>query len=298
MNREDLIKKWLDHDLNPQELEAFKNLEDYHALVALDQHLKGFKAESLDVEDAYNNVKGALAHKREKRMQPKTFILRIAAIIVVCLGVFWWTTTGDTTTNTVASQHKSLVLPDASEAQLNAVTTMVFNESDWEDNRQVQLNGEAFFKVSKGQQFDVITDLGTVTVLGTEFNVKSRDRYFEVTCYEGKVAVSTATNEATLFPGDRFLMIDGTVIPTEKETTSNPTWLNHKSSFKSIPFNQVVSEFERQYNVTIEVEQIDTSQSFTGSFTHNDIEIALKSITLPLQLKYSKTDNIIKLKRE
>ena len=63
-------------------------------------------------------------------------------------------------------------------------------------------------------------------------------------------------------------------------------------------FKEVLAEFERQYDVEIKDTNIDKSQKFTGSFTHNDIEIALKSITLPLQLKYSKTDNIITLKRD
>ena len=35
MNREELISKWLNNDLNDQELEAFKNLEDYDDLVKL-----------------------------------------------------------------------------------------------------------------------------------------------------------------------------------------------------------------------------------------------------------------------
>ena len=77
-----------------------------------------------------------------------------------------------------------------------------------------------------------------------------------------------------------------------------PSWIEHTSTFKSIPYEEVLEEFERQYEVTIKDLDIDKTQKFTGSFTHNDIEIALKSITLPLQLKYSRTDNIITLKRD
>ena len=45
-------------------------------------------------------------------------------------------------------------------------------------------------------------------------------------------------------------------------------------------------------------ENIDENQLFTGSFSHSNIDIALKSITLPLHLKYSKTNNTITLKRD
>jgi transmembrane sensor len=43
---------------------------------------------------------------------------------------------------------------------------------------------------------------------------------------------------------------------------------------------------------------IDTNQLFTGSFAHNNIEVALKAITLPLHVTYSKTNHTILLKRE
>jgi len=298
MNREDLIQKWLDHNLNPQELDAFKQLDDYYELVTLDTHLKEFKAETLDTETVLKSVWSSIHSKQKKSNRLLPLLSKIAAILVVCFGIYFYTTTLDTTTNTLVSQQKTIALPDASEVNLNAMSTLTFNASQWDDNRSVSLDGEAFFKVAKGKHFDVNTNLGTVTVLGTQFNVKHRNDYFEVMCYEGKVAVKTHTKETILLPGDTFLIIDGNYIATEKENISQPSWLNHHSTFKSIPYEKVLAEFERQYNVSITFENLDISQNFTGSFTHNDIEIALKSITLPLQLKYSKTDNIITLKRE
>ncbi|WP_298761792.1 FecR family protein [uncultured Psychroserpens sp.] len=298
MNRESLIQKWLDHDLNPQELEAFKQLEDYNDLIKLDLQLKGFKAKALDTQDELDTVWNTVKSKPTKRYKLIPIMSKIAAVLVICFGIYFYSNNLDTTTRTLVSEQKSLVLPDASRVELNAVSSIVFNASSWNDNRNLSLQGEAFFNVAKGQRFDVKTEIGTVTVLGTQFNVKQRDKYFEVTCYEGKVGVHTNTKQTTLLPGDTFLIIDGKYIATEKEELPSPSWLNHKSTFKSIPYREVIAEFERQYNVSVEFDNIDDSQKFTGSFMHNDIEIALKSITLPLQLKYSKTDNIIRLKRE
>lgn len=298
MNREDLIQKWLDHNLNPTELEAFKKLEDYPSLIKLDQELIDFKSNTIDIDEAYNNVWTSVNSTKKKPKKLLATLSKIAAILVICFGIYFYTTTLDTTSHTIASQQKSIVLPDASQVQLNAMSTITFNKSNWNDNRSLTLNGEAFFKVAKGKKFDVNTTIGTVTVLGTQFNVKQRNDYLEVTCYEGKVGVYSEEKEKTLLPGDTFLIIDGKYIATEKENLSHPSWLDNKSTFKSIPYKEVIAEFERQYNVSIEFNNINDSQNFTGSFTHNDIEIALKSITLPLQLKYSKTDNIIRLKRE
>ena len=297
MNREDLIKKWLDHDLNQQELEAFKQLEDYNDLITMDKHLIAFKADAVK-EDALESVWHSINSKPKQSSKLLPTLSKIAAVLVICFGIYYYTTTLDTSTTTLVSQQKTIVLPDASEVNLNAMSTLTFNTSKWDNQRQVALDGEAFFKVAKGKTFDVETNFGTVSVLGTQFNVKHRDHYFEVTCYEGKVSVQTHTQKETLLAGDRFLIIDGNYIATEKENLKSPSWLNNNSTFKSIPYSEVVAEFERQYDVTIEFENIDSSQKFTGSFTHNDIEIALKSITLPLQLKYSKTDHIIRLKRE
>ena len=61
----------------------------------------------------------------------------------------------------------------------------------------------------------------------------------------------------------------------------------------------MLREFERQYNVTFEAENLDSTQLFTGTFKHNNIELALKSVTLPLNLKYQlKNDATIVLSRE
>nr|WP_321225118.1 FecR family protein [uncultured Psychroserpens sp.] len=298
MKKENLIQKWLDHDLNDQELEAFKQLDDYNDLIKLDAEIGGFKANSFNDDNALEHIWTTINSTKKKPIKLLSTLSKIAAILVICFGIYFYTTTLDTTSNTLASQHKSLALPDASQVELNAMSSLTFNKSNWDDSRKISLEGEAFFKVAKGKQFDVETSMGTVTVLGTQFNVKQRTNFFEVICYEGKVGVNSEEKNITLLPGDTFLIIDGKYIATEKENLKHPSWLDHKSTFKSIPYREVIAEFERQYDVNIELKNIDGTQNFTGSFIHNDIEFALKSITLPLQLKYSKTDNIIKLERE
>ena len=297
MNREDLIKKWLNNNLNTDELEAFKKLEDYESLVKLSDSVKHFKAPDYNTSEALQDVLFAIkTPKKSVRWVP--ILSRIAAIFVVCFGVYYYTTTLDTTIKTLASQKQTIELPDASTVALNATTTVSFNKKQWNTNRQVQLNGEAYFKVAKGSKFEVITDAGTVIVLGTQFNIKQRHNYFEVVCYEGLVGVTYNNNETKLQPGNRLLLIDGKLIATEKENQIEPSWINNNSVFKSLPYREVIAEFERQYDMTINLQSINDSQLFTGSFTHNNIDVALKSITLPLHLSYTKTDDTITLKRE
>lgn len=296
MNKEDLIKKWLDHNLSPEEFEAFKKLEDFEELTKLQTHLKQFEPESYASDRELELVLNKIQYKQTKTSWFKP-LLRIAAILVLGLSIYYYTTGLDTKINTLAANKTMVELPDQSTVNLNAGSTLVFNKKEWKNHREVSLNGEAFFKVAKGSKFDVLTKTGVVTVLGTQFNVKQRDSYFEVICYEGLVGVSYQDYETKLHPGDSFLIIDGNLIATEKVNEQGPSWVNNISNFKNVPLQLVLDELERQYNVSIEATTVDTTKLFTGSFTHDNLDVALKSITLPFQLKYSISNNTITLKR-
>lgn len=296
MNKEDLIKKWLDHNLSPEEFEAFKKLEDFEELTKLQTHLKQFEPESYASDRELELVLNKIQHEQTKTSWFKP-LLRIAAILVLGLSIYYYTSGLDTKISTLAANKTMVELPDQSKVNLNAGSTLVFNKKEWKNHREVSLNGEAFFKVAKGSKFDVLTKTGVVTVLGTQFNVKQRDSYFEVICYEGLVSVSYQDYETKLHPGDSFLIIDGNLIATEKVNEQGPSWVNNVSNFKSVPLQLVLDELERQYNVSIEATTVDTTKLFSGSFTHDNLDVALKSITLPFQLNYSISNNTITLKR-
>ena len=58
-----------------------------------------------------------------------------------------------------------------------------------------------------------------------------------------------------------------------------------------MPLSYVLNEFERQYKISFELKRIDMKQLYTGNFVHDDMELALKAITLPLNISYSKKDH-------
>jgi ferric-dicitrate binding protein FerR (iron transport regulator) len=299
MEREELIKKWLDNELDTHELEAFKSLEDYEALVKLSSSAKNFKAPEFNTQTELNKVLSTIKPSQQHSNNWLKPMLRVAAIVAICFSVYYYTTTIDTHITTLAAQKTTIELPDASKVSLNALSTLTYNKKDWKDFREVELKGEAFFKVTKGSTFNVNTPAGTVTVFGTQFNVKQRKNLFEVICYEGSVGVTHKSYNTTLKPGDSFLIIDGKIIAKEKETNLNPSWINNESYFKSMSFAHVLHEFERQYDVHINSQHIDIDQLFTGSFVHDNMELALKSITLPLNLNYRiENNNSIVLSRE
>ncbi len=298
MEREELIKKWLDNDLNANEQKAFEQLEDYADLVRLNDALQSFKSPEFAVDNHYEDLKLKLKSNNDVVRQWYKPLLRAAAILAICFSVYYYTTTLDTHISTEIASIETIELPDASEVLLNANSSMVFNTSKWHKNREVKLEGEAFFKVAKGKTFDVITDSGIISVLGTQFNVKQRNGYFEVTCYEGLVGVKTNKKTTKLEPRQRIKIIDGKLIAGEKEITTQPYWLRGESNFKSTPLKHVISELENYYDIKVSVDQADTMRLFSGSFTHKNLDLALQSITIPLNLSYSKSGTSIVLKRE
>lgn len=295
MNREELIKKWLDYNLNSEEQKAFEGLKDYDALVKLSSSAEGFKASDFDTEIEYKKLSGKIKAKRKTNwLQP---LLKLAAVLVIGFSVFHFTNNLDTTIETLIAEQTNVTLPDASSVALNAQSSLAYNKNSWSDNREVLLEGEAYFKVAKGSKFEVKTLSGNIQVLGTQFNVKQRSNYFEVTCFEGLVAVNYNSESLKLKPGERFLVIDGKII-NSNESKPQPSWLTNESSFTSLPIKYVLAELKRQYDINIDSKNIDVNQIFTGSFTHQDLELALKSITLPLGITYTTNNGTVVLKGE
>ena len=295
MKKEELIKKWLDNNLNSEEQIAFEQLDDYHDLIKMDAALKDFKAPEFAVDESYKGLELKLKSKSNTWLKP---LLKIAAILAIAFSVYYYTTNLDTEIGTQIAQQTTIDLPDTSTVSLNSNSILTYNKNNWSKTREVNLQGEAFFKVAKGQKFDVITTDGIVSVLGTQFNVKQREAFFEVTCYEGLVGVIHQNKTIELKPGHSFRIIDGKRLANEKENAVQPQWLHGESSFKRVPLKHVIVELENQYNQNIITDTIDTSRLFTGSFTHNNLDLALKSVTIPLNLSYSKSGKSIVLKRE
>lgn len=298
MKREVLIRKWLDNELNSQELDAFKQLEDHADLIRLSQATKHFKPEKLDTSFELEKLNNALKSRNAIKTNWLKPLLGVAAILAICFSLYYFTSALETNFATELAQKENVLLPENTKVKLNAKSALAFNSKDWKKSRNLDLTGEAYFKVSKGSKFTVHTSVGDVSVLGTEFNIKDRDNLFEVVCYEGSVKVEYKDITRILKLGESFLVLDNKLIEKPRTKETRPFWINNESYFKSMPFSQVIAEFERQYNVTFSVNTIDTNQLFTGSFAHNNLDIALQAITIPLNLAYTKNNNKISLKRE
>lgn len=289
MEKETLIKKWLNDELNEAELEAFNGLEDTQLHQSIIESAKDFKASHFSGIVDFGSFKHRYLHRKKpvKKLSWAVPLLKIASIIVIAVGVYFAIYFfSPTQIETLAGEKTSIELPDNSIVLLNALSSIEYNEAKWETNRLIKLEGEAYFKVAKGKKFDVLTASGIITVMGTEFNVKQRNEYFEVICFEGIVSVSSGSIKRILRKGDTYRILDGK-FAEGKTTSSAPNWATNMSDFDAVPFKEVLADLERQYNIQVTIKNVDTDRLFTGSFVHDNLENALTSITHPMNITYA-----------
>ncbi|MFT5752550.1 MAG: transmembrane sensor [Flavobacteriales bacterium] len=283
-----LIEKWLNDGLTAEEKLAFERMENAEAYKDIVQEAQRFSASGQLTPISFDSIATRMAVKAvPERLSFKRYYKAIAAAAIIAMGLLWvWNQTPITSYNTEFGEQKVINLPDASQVTLNAKSQLVFNKENWKDERRLELQGEAFFDVAKGASFTVQTPQGIVRVLGTEFNIKERSGWFEVSCYEGVVQVETATITQKLFPGEAFRWVDGKSY-LEREPENTPTWIRHFSSFDKVPIDEVFHEMERQFGVNITLEIRNPKALFSGAFEHERLDTALQEITKPFNLTYS-----------
>lgn len=287
------LARWISGELTPEELNDFKNSKDYQALNKINEASKLLETQSYNSEALFNNLKTKINSKQQDKAPTvikliPTWVYGVAASIVLAFGLSYYLNTNKHF-ETSFSEQLAVILPDNSKVQLNANSQLDFKSRNWDNNRVLNLNGEAFFDVENGTKFKVLTQQGVVEVLGTEFNVISRDDYFEVQCLEGKVRVEslTANKEAILLPGKAIRILNKTAEEWDFILIDEPNWLLGESTFMNTPIAQVLLSIENQYNIHFDTSNIDLSKRFTGGFTHKDLNLALKTVFIPMEISYS-----------
>lgn len=285
MKKKDLISKWLDFNLSDTELEAFNELDASDSYRKISETAQLFKAPELEVASSYNSLNTKISAQKKKKPVLR-YISGITAVLVICFGVYYFIAGQSDTFKAVNGTTAKVKLPDSSEVILNDGSSISFEAGNWETDRMVSLEGEAFFKVVKGGKFTVSSAHGEVAVLGTQFSIKDRPDFFEVICYEGRVRVSIKEKQFDLNAGEGIKWYGDTIL-NESIAEVKPEWLANKSVFKSVPYIQVLRELERQYDINITGRPADYETLFTGTFSHENLDTALQAITIPLNLSYT-----------
>lgn len=291
MDKEYLIKKWLNNELSEAEAESFKALDDAKLCEEIIEEAQRFKGDTQAKVASFNELDQLLPTQNKViSLNWMKIVSSIAAILVVGIAMFSLLDKNKMSTfETDYAQNEIITLPDNSIVNLNQLSQLEYNAADWDKARTLKLNGEAYFDVEKGKRFDVKTNQGIISVLGTEFNVLSRDSIFKVTCYEGLVQVNYNNKEVQLPAGTEFILKSENAKKTNI-IVAEPYWIKNMSVFENAAIEDVFKELERQYKVSI-THDSNTELQFTGAFEHNNLENALKSITQPLNLTYIVKNN-------
>jgi transmembrane sensor len=290
------LSKWLNGEMTETELAEFKSSSDYDFYEKIKEYSSQLNTSVFDDDKMLSQI--ITTPKKEIKVKSIDYkwILKIAASLVFLLGFAYMYLTLSVTTQTALNAAKtSFQLPDKSEVVLNSGSEIEYKKWNWKNNRKLNLKGEAYFKVTKGERFEVLTPLGKVTVLGTQFNVKVRENRFDVSCYEGTVQVNYQDIIRIITKGQSVSFADGNAIEIPQASAITPGWTTGELTFEKENLNHIISELNRQYNVTIELKNIKSSSLFSGTIPASNLESAIKIICAVYHLQQSKIDNKIVL---
>jgi ferric-dicitrate binding protein FerR (iron transport regulator) len=192
--------------------------------------------------------------------------------------------------------EKSMVkLPDGTEVWLNANSRLVYNSFS-ADHRQVELKGEAFFKVTHNEHapFVVKTNECDIKVLGTTFNVMAYDEFGrkEITLLSGKINVLANGTEHILAPGQALIMKNHHTQIKKADSGEASGWVENKFNFHNIPLCELMKRLENWYDVDITLENPNGREvNFTGTFKNEEtIWQVLDAIKVYTPIQYEKSD--------
>ncbi|WP_062062598.1 FecR family protein [Aquimarina longa] len=158
----------------------------------------------------------------------------------------------------------SIILSDQTQVFLNSGSSIKYPVPFIKGkNREVFLNGEAFFDVAEDKTHPFIVNANEldIKVLGTKFNVTNypEDDQTEVVLVEGSVHLNIEGNYSetkkgmVLKPGYKgtFDKTEKTISDTKVNTEIYTSWKTGNIIFRNAPFENIIKKLERHYNVTI-----------------------------------------------
>lgn len=248
-----------------------------------------------------------------------TYIQRVAAIMLLPLLVY----SGYISihNNSLIRQHKEHVvmqtissrqgmvsrfeLADGTKVWLNSNSTLQFPTFFTGNLREVKLNGEAYFEVTKNekQPFLVKAKDLSIEVLGTSFNVQSYDddNLSEVVLVEGKVNLSLITGQVkkifgTLHPGQRAIYKEDlqSVEAEEVEVVKYIAWREGNLIFRDDKMEDVVKRLSRWFNVEIVISDPEIkSYAYKATFRNENLIQVLNLLRISAPIDYQITGNTL-----
>ncbi|MEO8821444.1 MAG: FecR family protein [Ginsengibacter sp.] len=226
-----------------------------------------------------------------------------------------------------------IILPDGTIVRLNGSSSLSYNKDFNKKIREVKLDGEAYFDVTKdaNHPFIVHTSNLDIKVLGTLFDVKSyqEDPTIEMTLLRGSIEVYNKDDpyvpKVILKPNEKLVFrknvddkipendkVDlnstkknipdqnisiSTLSATKPDSLKKETsWLYNKLVIDGDDFTEMAQKMERWYGVNIEIMSPGLEKyHFNGIFKNETVEQALDALQLTVKFKYQIKDDVVEI---
>jgi transmembrane sensor len=239
-------------------------------------------------------------------------------------------TPSETAGNTISTKPGSkskIELPDGTQVWLNADSRLEYSGDFSGKIREVSLSGEAYFDVvkDKSRPFIIHTSTIQIKVLGTAFNVRSypTDKTTETSLIRGSVEVTLngqpdrkvilKPNEKVVINNDGAGINNNTVTSPQKKDTAEKLmavgnvhldkkdkdvyetmWVKNKLAFDETPFDNMIAEIERWYNVEIIVKNKSLSaNTYTVTFENKTLDEVLEGLQFSAHFQYQLKDGVV-----
>lgn len=237
----------------------------------------------------------------------RTEVVKIAAVVAITLGgsfIYFQSLQEKEgmvmqTISVPAGQRINITLPDGTNVWLNARTSLKYPTKFSKKNREVILDGEAYFEVARNEAkpFIVQTDKYNVEVLGTKFDVDaySGTGEFETTLMKGSVRVASVEypeQNLVLKPDNKVYLCKGQLRVAPVEDYNPYRWKEGLICFKDATFSSIMKDFEKYYGLNIHVKNKEVRKfSYTGKFRQTDgIDYALRVLQKDIKFTYQRDD--------
>ncbi len=231
----------------------------------------------------------------------------LIGILLISTLIFFFYKSQPLEYRTAFGEKQEIILPDSSRVILNANSRLTVNKG-WDSEREVWLEGEAFFSVRKKKttngekgadylKFTVHTHTMDVDVLGTEFNVSDRRLNTVVVLNSGKIQLKlpNKTENIIMKPGDLVEMEDQKLIKKIVDPKVYNAWTNNEWILNDLTLREVALKIEETYGVKVIINNTDkTAHILAGIVPTDNLDVLLKVLSTTLNIKITQhKDQII-----
>lgn len=321
-----LIAKEFSDELTTQEsvelahaLKAHADLRaEYHLL---QQYWNRKETHSLRDEQLFKKIRDRIEEKPVVLKRTKRSFLPLVAAAVLCLLLgtglwFYGFSPNQEQELSTVHQQRTFTLEDGTQVILNAASSLKYPKAFDSLSREVQLVGEAFFKVAKDEKrpFIVRAQYAKLKVLGTSFNLRAYpdedktetsliDGALEVSVKDGleKVVRLKPSEKLTIYSGEEAKRLPGMAKREIKRSSISffhpkdtlaveTSWLDNKLVFKDTPFEELARTLERKYGVEIEFQGSKApALRFNAAFDKENIHQILSALKLASNFSYQES---------